>query len=339
MALFKKFKKSLTGPVGPVGAMGAPGSHAAYTPPVFRVIPQDEWTAPQGSVVTTYGQPELPVRAHAGDAGWDLVSPRAVSIAPGNTVTVFLRVAVTLGADTMGKIEPRSSMNRDGVFAQPGVVDTGYTGELGVTLFNSSPAACLIKPGQRIAQMVVYPVVTGDTPALDMQRGDGGFGSTNMPPVRPVGGNKPLLQGDLLVDDAGNVTVPDMVNHPPHYAKHPVFSGECHDFTRHMPFDQGNAFKYAWRCASKGDMLENLRKCQWYLNECTSPMHRLEFTLRRELNHDWSDGDVVPSNAPAEQRAADKAYLACLHIAVGSNHSLRRSKNLIAEAIALLDEK
>ena len=339
MALFKKIKKALTGPVGPAGVMGAPGSHAEYTPPVFRVIPQDEWTAPQGSVVATYGQPELPVRAHAGDAGWDLVAPRSIFIEQGQTVTVFLRVAVTLGADTMGKIEPRSSMNRDGVFAQPGVVDTGYTGELGVTLFNSSPAACLIKPGQRIAQMVVYPVVTGDTPALDMQRGDGGFGSTNMPPVRPVGGNKPLLQGDLLVDDAGNVTVPDMVNHPPHYAKHPVFSGECHDFTRHMPFDQGNAFKYAWRCESKGDMLENLRKCRWYLDAwADSPAEcpPLPDDLFEELYKEWVAAPGVGPLDSAQAQAADRVYLACVHIVAGSLHSARRD---IDTAIDILERQ
>lgn len=333
MAFFKKIRNAFTGPVGPQGTTGAPGSHAAYTPPVFRVIPQDEWTAPQGSVVSTYGQPELPVRAHAGDAGWDLVAPRSIFIEQGQTVTVFLRVAVTLGADTMGKIEPRSSMNRDGVFAQPGVVDTGYTGELGVTLFNSSPATYLIKPGQRIAQMVVYPVVTGDTPARDTARGDGGFGSTNVP---AAGGNKPLLQSDLLVDDAGNVTVPDMVNHPPHYADHPVFSHECHRYTALMTFDPGNAFKYAWRCESKGDMLENLRKCSWYLDawaDSPAKCPPLPRGLFEELYKEWAAAPGVGPLNSAQVQAADVAYLACVHIVAGSVHSARKDIDIAIDIL------
>ncbi len=58
----------------------------------------------------------------------------------------------------------------------------------------------------------------------------------------------------------------DLVNRPAHYTVHPVFTGECHDYAKHMTFDQGNAFKYLWRCAAKGDMVENVRKALWYLN-------------------------------------------------------------------------
>lgn len=57
---------------------------------------------------------------------------------------------------------------------------------------------------------------------------------------------------------------PDMVNHPPHYTKHP--SGvECIQITEHFNFNLGNAIKYIWRHSDKNG-LEDLKKAQWYLN-------------------------------------------------------------------------
>jgi hypothetical protein len=59
--------------------------------------------------------------------------------------------------------------------------------------------------------------------------------------------------------------VPDPVNHPPHYNKHP--SGvECITVTEHFNFNLGNAIKYIWRAGEKGDALEDLRKARWYLD-------------------------------------------------------------------------
>lgn len=59
----------------------------------------------------------------------------------------------------------------------------------------------------------------------------------------------------------------DMVNHPPHYsAPHPVFSGQCIDYTRFMSFTVGNAFKYLWRWDRKVDPKEDLNKALWYIN-------------------------------------------------------------------------
>lgn len=58
----------------------------------------------------------------------------------------------------------------------------------------------------------------------------------------------------------------DNVNHPAHYATHP--SGvECHDITRFMSFDLGNAVKYVWRAGAKdpAKTVEDLRKALWYI--------------------------------------------------------------------------
>lgn len=56
----------------------------------------------------------------------------------------------------------------------------------------------------------------------------------------------------------------DFVNHPKHYTSHK--SGvECITVTRHMNFNKGNAMKYLWRAGEKGDEVEDLRKCIWYI--------------------------------------------------------------------------
>lgn len=64
----------------------------------------------------------------------------------------------------------------------------------------------------------------------------------------------------------------DPVNHPKHYTSHP--SGvECITVTEHMNFNLGNAMKYIWRAGDKGNMIEDLKKAQWYL---TREIIRLE---------------------------------------------------------------
>lgn len=68
-----------------------------------------------------------------------------------------------------------------------------------------------------------------------------------------------------VVHPKENVLKPDMVNKPPHYKD---ASGiECKEITCHrkMPFSLGNAIKYLYRAGSKGDLLEDLKKAEWYL--------------------------------------------------------------------------
>lgn len=60
----------------------------------------------------------------------------------------------------------------------------------------------------------------------------------------------------------------DMVNHPPHYAVTPEgVSKECIEFTRNMPFSQGNAFKYVYRLGNKVNSVEDLDKAMFYLDD------------------------------------------------------------------------
>jgi|SRR5580700_497727 hypothetical protein len=72
-----------------------------------------------------------------------------------------------------------------------------------------------------------------------------------------------LKRQGLLISD----TKPDLVDHPPHYNKHP--SGvECIAVAEHFNFCLGNALKYIWRAGEKpgADRLEDLKKSRWYLN-------------------------------------------------------------------------
>ncbi len=58
----------------------------------------------------------------------------------------------------------------------------------------------------------------------------------------------------------------DKVNHPKHYTSDP--SGvECITIARHMDFCLGNTLKYIFRAGKKGDMLEDLKKARWYLED------------------------------------------------------------------------
>lgn len=62
-----------------------------------------------------------------------------------------------------------------------------------------------------------------------------------------------------------NTSNHDMINHPPHYKRHP--SGiECIEVTEHMGFNLGNAVKYIWRCDEKTDAVEDLKKARWYID-------------------------------------------------------------------------
>lgn len=82
----------------------------------------------------------------------------------------------------------------------------------------------------------------------------------------------------------------DPVHHPAHYASgHPVFPGECIDYSRHMAFDIGNAFKYLWRWDKKENPIQDLNKALWYLDDAIAN-GLLAATLRRSQIADLRNG-------------------------------------------------
>jgi dUTP pyrophosphatase len=128
----------------------------------------------------------LPTRAHDNDAGLDLYAAEAARLAPGARVSVGTGLAVQIPDGVGGLVLPRSGMAlKHGITLvnSPGLIDPGYRGEVRVLLLNTDPSLEFqISPGDRIAQLLLVPVVHA-APLLaealdDSTRGGGGFGSS-----------------------------------------------------------------------------------------------------------------------------------------------------------------
>jgi len=128
----------------------------------------------------------LPTRAHEGDAGLDLYACESAHIGPGERWSVGTGVAVEIPAGHAGLVLPRSGLARNhgiSLVNAPGLIDSGYRGELRVLLLNNDPADIFrVSAGDRIAQLVLVPVAIAaavEAPELaDSARGEGGFGSS-----------------------------------------------------------------------------------------------------------------------------------------------------------------
>jgi dUTP pyrophosphatase len=127
-----------------------------------------------------------PAQAHDGDAGFDLHAAEATTLAPGERASVGTGIALAIPPGQAGLVLPRSGLAaRHGIALvnAPGLIDSGYRGELRVLLLNTDRAEPFtIEPGDRIAQLVLVRVEAPpleETEALDeTARGVGGFGST-----------------------------------------------------------------------------------------------------------------------------------------------------------------
>jgi dUTP pyrophosphatase len=127
----------------------------------------------------------VPTFANPGDAGADLYSVESVIINGRTQKLVRTGIALEIPLGYMGLIRPRSGLaTKLGIgMNSSGVVDSGYRGEISVTLINHSDKTHNISPGQRIAQIVFVPVVAGFgfevvDELSETERGQGGYGST-----------------------------------------------------------------------------------------------------------------------------------------------------------------
>jgi dUTP pyrophosphatase len=128
----------------------------------------------------------LPERAYAGDAGLDLAACERHELAPGQRAAVGTGLSVAIPEGYAGFVQPRSGLAaRHGISVvnAPGLVDSGYRGEVRVVLLNTDPAASfVVEPGMRIAQLVVLPVpeveVVETEELPESERGVRGFGSS-----------------------------------------------------------------------------------------------------------------------------------------------------------------
>ena len=128
----------------------------------------------------------LPRHAYPGDAGLDLSACEHVVLAHGERAVVPTGVAVAIPPGYAGYVQPRSGLAaKHGITLvnSPGLVDSGYRGELRIVLLNTDqrePFA--IEPGMRIAQLVLLPVPPVELNVVDelpeSERGERGFGSS-----------------------------------------------------------------------------------------------------------------------------------------------------------------
>lgn len=132
------------------------------------------------------GDLAFPTAAHPGDAGLDVRAATAHELEPGERATVGTGIAIALPDGFAAYVLPRSGLAaRHGVTVlnSPGTVDAGYRGEIRVTLLNTDRSRTFrVRPGDRIAQLVVHPVqpiaFTEVRRLPGSARGDQGHGST-----------------------------------------------------------------------------------------------------------------------------------------------------------------
>jgi dUTP pyrophosphatase len=130
----------------------------------------------------------VPRYALPGDAGADLTLAEDVELAPLQRALVGTGVAVAIPEGYAGFVHPRSGLaHRLGLSLvnAPGTIDSGYRGEIKVNLVNLDPTATLtLRRGDRVAQLVVQPVVRARFVPVDVlpgsERGAGGHGSTGV---------------------------------------------------------------------------------------------------------------------------------------------------------------
>ena len=128
----------------------------------------------------------VPARAYAGDAGMDLSACERVELAPGVRALVPTGLAVAIPDGYAGYVQPRSGLAAKhgiSIVNTPGLIDSGYRGELQVSLINHDLAETfVVEAGMRIAQLVILEVPAVELVEVDelpdSERAERGFGSS-----------------------------------------------------------------------------------------------------------------------------------------------------------------
>ena len=141
--------------------------------------------------IKDHPEARTPERKHPSDSGFDLYACEKTTLHPGEgpkLINVGIRIRLPVGMEA--QIRPRSGLAlRHGVTVlnSPGTIDQGYTGVVGVILINHGSMNHYINVGDRIAQLVLSPVVTQarfkkveEFSDLKTDRGEGGYGSTGL---------------------------------------------------------------------------------------------------------------------------------------------------------------
>jgi dUTP pyrophosphatase len=125
----------------------------------------------------------MPEKAHEHDAGYDLRTSYGKTIPAGGSAVFDTGVHIAIPEGFAGEIVSRSGLNiRQDIVCPQGTVDAGYTGSIKVKLYNLGNRFYEIRPGDKIAQLIIVPIAEGSLKQVeeldDTERGDNGFGSS-----------------------------------------------------------------------------------------------------------------------------------------------------------------
>ena len=126
----------------------------------------------------------LPTYQSKDAAGCDLINNRGtIKLYPLDRTVINTGVRIQLPEGYEAQVRGRSGLNRDyGIVVPTGTIDADYRGEIRVVVYNLSREPYIIEEGERIAQLVICPVVQADWQQVEhldkTDRGEGGFGST-----------------------------------------------------------------------------------------------------------------------------------------------------------------
>lgn len=135
-----------------------------------------------------------PTKKHMTDAGYDCRARlnEPLVLEPGKRALIPLGFGINIPINHTGDLRPRSGLTADyGIMVGYGTIDAGYTGEVKATIFNLGEETFVINPEDRIAQLVVLPIVTGfdrgetvgiqlTNELVELERGANGHGSTGV---------------------------------------------------------------------------------------------------------------------------------------------------------------
>ena len=126
----------------------------------------------------------MPVRAHADDAGMDLLTPIDVTIPKDGSEVVDTGCHILIPKGFYGKLESKSGLNiKNDVVCLGGTIDAGYTGSIRVKLYNFGSEDYHFSRGEKLVQLILIPCITPDpvrvtSLGVQTERGDNGFGSS-----------------------------------------------------------------------------------------------------------------------------------------------------------------
>ena len=124
----------------------------------------------------------LPTRAHETDAGLDIYTPVRIVLRPKDSVFIDSGVHAEIPSGYVGLLTSKSGIMRYDDVTTEGTIDAGYSGSIGVKMFNHGDRLLIFKPGDKITQLVVVPCLIDEPELVDEiasgDRGENGFGST-----------------------------------------------------------------------------------------------------------------------------------------------------------------